>query len=168
MIDEMKQLKEQLFNAIVIGLSLVGLGGGLLAVWIEGFASPWFLRSVALFGLALIAFALYKSGRFMMAAYFLILELIGIVVGMFLQTNLSNGLVAYLFIPLIIMAGFLLTPVAILATTFLAIGLTLGLMWLTEQWTAANLLWSSAEPPAAARPRCSTPCASTCRSASAS
>jgi signal transduction histidine kinase len=30
--------------------------------------------------------------------------------------------------------------VAILATTFLAIGLTLGLMWLTEQWTAANLL----------------------------
>lgn len=139
--DETKQLREQTFNQIVLGLMLVGLGGAVMAIGLAGFSSPWFLRALALLIVALVAFLLHRTGRFMVAAYVLVLEMTGLVAGMLLQPNTIFGIVPFLFIPIVIIAGFLLTPTAILVVTALAIALTLLVLLITGQLTSAALLF---------------------------
>ncbi|MCB0156420.1 MAG: PD40 domain-containing protein [Anaerolineae bacterium] len=139
--DETKQLREQTFNQIVLGLMLVGLGGAVMAIGLAGFSSPWFLRALALLIVALVAFLLHRTGRFMVAAYVLVLEMTGLVAGMLLQPNTIFGIVPFLFIPIVIIAGFLLTPTAILVVTTLAIALTLLVLLITGQLTSAALLF---------------------------
>ncbi len=138
--DETEQLQEQTLKYILLGLMLTGLTVGLTAVWFDGFASPWLLRSGALIVVALIAYALQKAGQFMVAAYVLVLELVGIVMGMFLQPDAASGLVPYLFAPLMIIAGLLLSPAAILGLALFVIIVSLAIVGLTGQLTMTTLL----------------------------
>jgi signal transduction histidine kinase/WD40 repeat protein len=141
--DETRQLREQTLNQIILGLILVGTGGSLIALVVDGLLSPWLLRSLAVFIIALIAFVAQRLGRFMVAAYVLVLEMIGLVVGMFLQPNNITGIAPFLFIPIVIIAGLIFTPTAILVVTFLAIFLTLATLLVTGQLTLLNLLYLS-------------------------
>ena len=138
--DEFRQLENQTLSHIILGLVIASLVSGLVAVWYWGILSPWFLRAMALLTVALIAFALQKSGRFVVAAYVLVLELIGIVAGMFLQPNAISGFTPYLFIPLIIIAGLILTPTAIVVIGLFSTALTLAMLIPAAQLTPANLL----------------------------
>lgn len=137
--DETEQRQEQYLKYIVFGLVLTGLSVGLTFVWFEGFSSPWLLRSLALVVVALIAYALQKAGQFMIAAYTLTLELVGIVAGMFLQPGTTTGLTPYLFIPLVLIAALLLSPLAIIAITILSIVLTLLVITVTGQLSSVTL-----------------------------
>lgn len=138
--DETEQLQQQTLSYIIFGLFLAGMVGGLAAALFDGVASPWFLRAVALVVVAGIAFALQKFGRLVVAAYVLVLELLGIIVGTFLHPEAVSSFVAYLFIPLIIIAGLILAPSAILIIALFAVALTLIVIFISGHLTLTNIL----------------------------
>ncbi len=145
MIDEVKELKDRLFQTIVWGLIALGVVGVIAAMALDGFTSAWVFRALGIVVLAVVSLILYRVGQYAVAAYVLIFELVGIVIGIFLQSDLLSGIAPYLLIPIIVVAGLLLNPWAIIVTSLLAIFLTLGLVWVTNQWTIDNLL--SLSPP---------------------
>ena len=138
--DEMRQIHREAFDRIILGLLLISLVGGAIALISSGVSSAWFIRSSALLAMTLIAFALRRAGQFVVAAYVLVLELIGLVVGIFFQANTVTSFIFYLFIPIIIITELILTPMATLAITILSILASLLMITLTYQFTLANLI----------------------------
>ena len=123
--NEMTQLQERIFYYLVFGLGVVGLGGAVTSFLFGSVSSSWFLRSIALLVVALIALLLRRTGRFMIAAYVLVLEILGIIIGMLFQTDAPANFVPYLFAPLVIIAGLILSPTALAVIGLLIIALTL-------------------------------------------
>ena len=138
--DEVRQVYQDSFNHIILGLSFIGLVGGVIALIIEGPTSPWFLRAMALLLVVVVALILRRAGQFVVAAYLLVLELISIVAGMLLQANALTGFIPYLFIPIIIMASLILSPNAILALAIFSIAGALAMVAVSGQFTLFNLL----------------------------
>lgn len=137
---EICEAREEAFDYITLTLGLIGLAGGLLALIWAGPASLWFLRFIALLAVVLIAFVLRRTGQLAMAAYVLVLELIGLVAGMFLQTGSLTGFIPYLFIPIIIIAGLVLSQPATIAMALFSIAVTLVIVFVSGQLTLTNLL----------------------------
>lgn len=138
--NEVREAQEEAFDYITLSLGIIGLAGGTLALILEGPASLWFLRFIALLAVVLIAFVLRRTGQFAMAAYVLVLELIGLVAGMFLQTNPFTGFIPYLFIPIIIIAGLILSRAVTLAVALFSIAVALIIVFVSGQFTLTNLL----------------------------
>jgi signal transduction histidine kinase len=137
--DDMQQIHEETFDRIVYGLGLLGLIGTIAAFAFGGFSSPWFLRALALLIVTLIAYLLRRSGQFAVATYVLVLELVGVVAGIFLQTGATSAFVPYLFIPIMIIAGLLLNPAATLIIAIISIILALAILAVTGQFLPVNL-----------------------------
>ncbi len=138
--NDVRQAHQEAFDYIILALGLIGLAGGAVAFLMAGPASLWFLRSIALVAVVLIAFVLRRAGQFVVAAYVLVLELIGLVAGAFLQANTFTGFVPYLFIPVIIIASLLLSSPATVAMTVLAIAVVLVIVSVTGQLTLTNFV----------------------------
>lgn len=138
--DEVRQAPQEAFDHIIFGLTLLGLVGSVIALTLLGPASLWFLRSIALLAVVLIAFVLRRAGQFVVAVYVLVLELIGLVAGAFLQTDVFTSFIPYLFIPVIVIASLILSPTVTVAAAFFSMGLALLLVAMTSQLTPANLL----------------------------
>jgi TolB protein len=138
--DEVQQTSQEAFDQIVLGLALIGLAGGAIAWVMDGFSSPWFLRSIALLLIILVAFILRRVGQFVIAAYVLVLELLGLVVGMFFEANTLTSFGPYLLIPIIIIANLILTPNVTIAVALFAMVLTLIIVLVTGELTLTNLL----------------------------
>ena len=108
--DEIQDIYEAIFDRIILGLTLISLMTALIALFTGGIASPWFIRAVALLLVAIVAFGLRLFGKFMAAAYLLVLELLGLVVEMLLRPGAFNSFVPYLLIPIAIISGLLFSP----------------------------------------------------------
>ncbi|MBN1992552.1 MAG: PD40 domain-containing protein [Anaerolineae bacterium] len=134
--DETRQMREMLFDRIVFGLILVGLITALSSLVIGGFSSPWFFRAIALMIVALVAFGLRRVSRLVVAVYILVLELFGIATAIFLQSSVV-GFIPYLFIPIIIIAGLLLNPLATILIGLLAVVMIVLVVALTQQLSGA-------------------------------
>ena len=128
--DETRQMQEKLFDRIVLGLALIGLISALSALVISAYSSPWFFRALALVIVALVAFGLRRVSQFVVAAYVLILELLGITTAILIQSN-ALGFIPYLFIPVIVIAGLLLSPVA----TLIVAGITIIIIFIVAAFT---------------------------------
>lgn len=137
--DEVRQIREEIFTRIVLGIVLIGLVMGIAALLKDGFSSPWFVRAVALLLIAGIAFVIRLFGRFVVASYVLVLELLGLVIEMLLQPGTIAGFIPYLFIPIITIAGFLLSPPATLAIAFFSLVVTLLVVFVTGQFNLSNI-----------------------------
>src|SRR5262245_58913689 len=118
--DDVREVYQDSFDQIILGLGLIGLVGGLTALFIAVTTSLWFLRAIALIVVVVVAFIIRRAGHYVVAAYALVLELIGIVAGMFLQADTLTGFTPYLFIPIIIIASLILTPNVILILAIFA------------------------------------------------
>lgn len=138
--NEVREAHQEAFDHIILGLTLLGLLGSGIALILGGPASLWFLRAVALLVVVLIAFVLRRVGQFVVAVYMLVVELIGLVTGAFLQTDVFTSFIPYLFIPVIIIASLILSPPATVAAALFSIGLVLVLVVMTDQLTLVNLL----------------------------
>ncbi|HXV98761.1 MAG TPA: HAMP domain-containing sensor histidine kinase, partial [Anaerolineae bacterium] len=138
--DDVREVYQDSFYQIILGLGLIGLVGGLIALFMAGPASPWFLRAIALIVVVVVAFLIRRAGQHVVAAYTMVLELIGIVAGMFLQANTLAGFTPYLFIPIIIIASLILSPNAIMPLAIFAIVLVLVILAISGQFTLFNLL----------------------------
>ncbi len=138
--DEVQQTSQEIFDHIILGLAGIGLAGAIIAWAVAGFASPWFLRLITLGIIVLVAFILRRVGQFVIAAYVLVLELLGLVAGMFFEVDPLTGFAPYLFIPIIIIASLILTPNVVITITIFAIVLTLIIFLVIGQFTLANLL----------------------------
>ncbi|MBE7468315.1 MAG: hypothetical protein DPW09_20540 [Anaerolineae bacterium] len=138
--DEVREAHQEAFDHIILGLTLLGLAGSGLTFILLGPTSLWFLRAIALLAVVLIAFVLRRAGQFVVAVYVLVLELIGLVAGAFLQTDVFTSFIPYLFIPIIIIAGLILSPPVTLVAALFSIALALLLVTATGQFTSANLL----------------------------
>ncbi len=137
--DERQQIQSAVFDRIVWGLAFIGLVGSLAAVGLGGFSSPWLLWAGTLLVATLVAFVLRRTGQFVVASYGLVLELIGLVAGIIWSGGTSTDFSPYLFIPIVIIAGLILNPLATIAAAILSISVTLGIVALAEQFTLANL-----------------------------
>lgn len=138
--DDLQQIREEIFDRIILGLALVGLFGSLATFVVGEFSWTWFLRWMALLVVTLIAFLLRRNSQFAVAAYVLVIELIGVVAGIFLQPGLIIGFTPYLFIPIIVIAGLILSPLATLTMAIFSIFTALGLIAFKGQVTAAQLV----------------------------
>ncbi|NJN98537.1 MAG: hypothetical protein HC875_32845 [Anaerolineales bacterium] len=138
--EEVREAQQEAFEPIILGLTLLGLLGSGITFIMLGPASLWFLRSIALLAVVLIAFVLRRAGQFVVAVYVLVVELIGLVAGAFLQNDIFTGFIPYLFIPVIVIASLILSPPATVAAALFSIGLVLVLVEMTDQFTQANLL----------------------------
>jgi TolB protein len=121
-------------------LSLIGLIGGVTAFISDGLTNIWFLRSIALLAVVLVAFILRRAGQFVVASYVLVLELIGLVAGAFLQPEAVTGFIPYLFMPIIIIAGLILGPYEALILAIFSIVLVVIIIAIMGQPAPANLL----------------------------
>jgi len=119
--DEVRQLREEIFNRIILGVILIGLVIGLIILVTDGVSSLWFMRAMIGVVVAVIAFILRLTGRLVVASYVLVLALIGLVVEMFLQSGAMTNFTPYLFIPIAIIAGLLFTPLATLGLVIFSI-----------------------------------------------
>jgi signal transduction histidine kinase len=137
--DETRQMRERLFDRIVLGLTFIGLVTVLVTSIMSGLSSPWLFRGIALMIVALVAFGLRRVSQLVVAAYVLILELIGIATGILLQTS-TIGFTPYLFIPIIITAGLILSPTATIAVGILSILLVATIIALTQQLSWVTLI----------------------------
>ncbi len=137
--DEEQQIRQELFDQILVGLGLLGLVGGLIALGVEGLGSPWFLRAMALLVVILVAYLLHRSGHYVVAAYVLVLELAGLVIGLYFQATTLKEPVPYLFIPIIIITGLILEPHFSIMLAFFVIGLVTIILAITDQFSLAAL-----------------------------
>jgi TolB protein len=137
--DETREIREQLFFQVVLGLTLTGLVSSVVMAWFFGPMSIWFLRAVALVVIALFALVVQKSGRYMVAAYVLIFELMGIILSIWLSPAGVPGFTPYLFVPLIIIASLILPQQGVMVSAGLATGLTFLALLLTQQISWLNL-----------------------------
>lgn len=138
--EEVREAHQEAFDHIILGLTLLGLLGSGITFITLGPASLWFLRSIALLVVVLIAFVVRRMGQFVVAVYVLVVELIGLVAGAFLQNDIFTGFIPYLFIPVIVIASLILSPPATVAAALFSMGLVLVLVAMTDQFTQANLL----------------------------
>ncbi len=137
--DEVRQFQEEIFKRVVLGITVIAMALA-LAIWIvAGVSSPWFYRAVALLLIAGVTFIVRRFDRLVVASYVLVLQLIGLVIGMFLQAGAITSFVPYLFIPIVVIAGFLLIPLASLLVAAGSIIAALLIVNLTGQLNLANL-----------------------------
>ena len=140
MTDEVRQINNQILTRIILGLVAIGLITGLIVGLTDGVFSPWFIRAMALLVIAAIVFVLRLAGRFMVASYVLVLELIGLTVEMFLTDGAIASFVPYLLIPIVLIAGFLFSPLATLGIAIASILIILLVITIIGQMSAANLV----------------------------
>ena len=129
--DETRQMRERLFDHIVLGIALIALVAGLSTWVMGGVSSPWFIRSVALLIVALVAFGLRRVSQLVVATYVLVLELIGLVAAVLIQAN-TVSFIPYLFIPIIVIGGLNLSPVVTIIIALLAVLTILTIVALTQ------------------------------------
>ncbi len=138
--DEVRQIHEETFNRIVLGIVLISLVAGVMVFMNDGITSPWFIRAVALLIVAGVAFVIRLFGRLVVASYALVLELVGFVGEVFLQTETIANFIPYLLIPIVVIAGFLLDPLATFAVAIFSVIGVLLIVAFTGQFTLTNLL----------------------------
>ncbi len=140
MSDEVQQIQAEIFNRVILGLVLIGFVTATVSYALVGFSSPWFIRAVALLIVAVVAYGLRYLGRLLVASYVLVVELVGLVAEMFLHPSSITSFIPYLVIPVVIIAGFLLNPVATFSIAIISILLILLIVTLTGQLSSASLL----------------------------
>lgn len=139
MTNETREMQKKLFDRIVLGLALIGLISALSALAMGGYTSPWFFRALALIIVALVAFGLRRVSQYVVAAYVLVIQLLGIVTAIFLQAN-NFGFLPYLFIPVVVVAGIFLSPIATLIVGVISILITLLISIFTQQVSLQTLV----------------------------
>ncbi|MEW5960293.1 MAG: ATP-binding protein [Chloroflexota bacterium] len=135
----MEQTREKVFDRIVLGLLVMGLIGSAAALPLSGVWSIWFWGAVVLLVAALVAYAVRSFHQFVVAAYLLLAMLVGLVAGLFRQSLPASNFIPYLFIPIVIIAGAVLPPLAPIITALISVCLALGVLLLTHQFTLARL-----------------------------
>ena len=125
--------------AVLLGLAALSLIV-LISMIVAGYSSIWLLLAAGLLIGACAAYVVQELGQFVVAAVVLILILIGTVAGMLLHPDASISLIPYLFIPIVVITGLILSPVAVVVTAALAISLTSIILTLTGDLTRISLL----------------------------
>ncbi len=115
--EDMKQIQEETFNRIILGIAVVGLVVGVIVLTVEGISSPWFIRAIALLFIAGGAFLVRTFSRLVVASYMLVLQLVGLVMESLLHVNAVTSFTPYLLAPIIVISGLLLNPIATFAIT---------------------------------------------------
>ncbi len=140
--DEVRQIQEELFNRIVLGIALIGLFLGIFVLITDTLTSPWLIRAVALLLVAGVSSIIRLFGRLVVASYVLVLQLFGLVVEISLSATTITTFSPYLFTPVAVIAGFLLSPMATFVIVIAFIIITLAIINFMGQLnlTALSLL----------------------------
>lgn len=138
--DELRQIYEQRFHRINVGLLIAGLVAGLAVLLLADTSSPWFAPSLMLLIIPLAAWVIRRASEFVVAAGVLVLSLLGLVTFSLVRAGTLNNFTPYLFIPVVISAALLFSPVATAITAAAAIGLTLAVAALTGQLSLASFM----------------------------
>ena len=104
--DEVRQIREETFDYIILGGIGLSLVAGLAILIIEGPASAWFVRVMALLLIMGIAWIVRFIGKPALAVYVLVVQLVGLVAETFLHTSTITTFVPYLLIPIMLIASF--------------------------------------------------------------
>lgn len=131
-------MNQNTFTRIVVALALIGLAGVIISLSLAGAAGA-FWPAAGLLVTALAAFGLQAAGRLRLAAYGLVLALAVLALAMFAPTHAAAYFTPYLFIPVVIIAGMILTPWAPVAVAALLILGALAILAVTRQITPATL-----------------------------
>lgn len=110
------QIRGAMFDRIVWGLAILGVTGSVVVLLTAGILSPWFTFLAALFFSAIVAFVVRLTGLLVVASFILLMELNGLVAGILLQTNPLTTFTPYLAVPVIMIAGLVVSPLAAIAT----------------------------------------------------
>lgn len=137
--NEVEQIHGDALTRIVLGLAVVGVIIGIGAIFIEGVGSPWFLRAVALLVIAAVTYIIRATGRIVVAIYSLVFQLIGLIAEIFLSPGAVTTSAPYLLVPLAVIAGTLLEPVAVMAVISFAIAVIFLILVVTSQISLAAL-----------------------------
>lgn len=108
--DELLQIQKDTFHRILLGIGAVGFITAVNSAILGGFGSAWFLRAVVLLMAAAVAYAVSIFRRVEVASYVLVFQLVVLALAAFLQPDVLNSLIPYLFIPIVIITGTLLKP----------------------------------------------------------
>ncbi|MCB0162872.1 MAG: PD40 domain-containing protein [Anaerolineae bacterium] len=138
--NEVEQIYDEALTRIVLGLIVVAVVVGAGALLIEGFASPWFLRAVALLIVAAVTYIIRATGRVVVAIYIFIFQLVGLIAEIFLSPNALATFAPYLLIPLAVIAGTLLDSVAVMGVIAFTIVIILLILVVTSQ-ISLTALW---------------------------
>src|SRR5688572_1125887 len=112
--DEVRQIREEAFDYIILGGIALSLVAGLGLLIAEGPASAWFVRVMALLLSLIIAGVIRFTGKSVLAAYVLVVELVGLMAETFLHTSTITSFVPYLLIPIMLIASIFFTPLGVL------------------------------------------------------
>lgn len=137
--DEVRQIQEETFRRIVLGIAVIGLIAAVTIFLIDGILSPWFIRAVALIVVAGVAFVVRLFSRLVVASYVLVLQLVGLFAELFLQPEATATFIPYLLIPIIAVSGFLLNPFATLVVAICSIIAVLIILFLIGQLSIGSV-----------------------------
>ncbi|MCB9098947.1 MAG: PD40 domain-containing protein [Anaerolineales bacterium] len=133
--NEVEQIHDEALARIVLGLVVIAVIIGVGAFTIEGVASPWFLRAVALLTVATITYLVRISGRVVVAGYTLVFQLLGLIAEIFLSPSVLTSFAPYLLIPLAVVAGILLDSAAVMGIIGLSILIIFLVLVVTDQFS---------------------------------
>lgn len=131
--NEVEQIYDETLTRIMLGLIVVAMIMGTGALIMEGLASPWFFRAVALLIVAVVTFVIRATGRVVVAIYIFVFQLVGLIAEIFLSPNALTTFAPYLLIPLAVIAGTLLNSVATMGVIAFSIALILLILVVTSQ-----------------------------------
>jgi hypothetical protein len=136
----LEQVPEDSLQRIIPGLAIAGLSVGLISLLADGFSSVWLILAAGLLGGAGAAYVLKSVGQFVVAAIVLVVVLVSTVAGMLLHPDAPISFIPYLFVPIVVLTGLILPPLAVVVTALSAIVLTASMLALTGEVGPTNLL----------------------------
>lgn len=137
--DEILQIYKETFDRIVLGIAALSVFAGVAVFFTSGAASPWFALCGSVLLMAIIAYIIRLAGRLVAASYVLVLELIGVVVAVIFRSEITSTIAPYFFIPIVIIAGLLLSPFATLLVAAGVVALAFVLLYLTGQLSLMSI-----------------------------
>ena len=136
----LEQVPENSLHRIIQGLMVAGLAVGLISLLADGGGSAWLILAAGLLVGTGTAYVLNSVGQFVVAAVVLVVVLVSTVAGMLLHPNAPISFVPYLFVPIVVLTGLILPPLAVVITALSAVALTATMLVLTGEAGPGNLL----------------------------
>src|SRR5215510_14629061 len=112
--DEVRQIREEIFDYIILGGVILGLAAGVDILLFGSPTSPWFIRAIALLLVMGLTWLVRFTSKYGVATYLLMIQLVGLVAETFLHTNTVAGFAPYFLVPIMLMASFFFTPLGTL------------------------------------------------------
>lgn len=135
-----EQVPEDSLQRIIPGLAVAGLAVGLTSLLTGGWSAAWLILAVGLLIGAGTAYVLKSVGQFVVAAVVLVVVLVSTVAGILLHPDAPISFIPYLFVPIVVLTGLILPPLAVVVTAMSAVALTTIVLAMTGAVGPGSLL----------------------------